>query len=306
MIDLRRLNWTFVVVALVCHVGAALALPRLVSCHWQTLVCAIVFYNLGGLGITAANHRLYSHRAFKASDAVRFFLILYSAIANQGTAFHWAGARDHRVHHKFTDTDADPHNAKRGFFFSHVGWLLVKKHPDVVAAGKQVVVDDLLQDWVIRLQMRCNPYGQLAMCFVLPVLVCRLGWQESYLNGLFIPGFLRYVLLLHSTWCINSVAHALGYTPYDASLSATENQWVSFAILGEGWHNWHHAFPYDYAASEFGIASQWNPTKLFIDACAYVGHVTDRKRALKTWEARKHGGTAQLLAKVTPPCHAAA
>jgi stearoyl-CoA desaturase (delta-9 desaturase) len=47
----------------------------------------------------------------------------------QNDVCEWA--RDHRVHHKFSETYADPHNATRGFFFSHVGWLLVRKHPDV-------------------------------------------------------------------------------------------------------------------------------------------------------------------------------
>lgn len=49
----------------------------------------------------------------------------------------------------------------------------------------------------------------------------------------------------------------------------------------------HHKYPYDYAASEFGITSQFNPTKLFIDACAALGLVTDRKRATSAWERTK-------------------
>ncbi|RHY72864.1 hypothetical protein DYB34_011674, partial [Aphanomyces astaci] len=69
--------------------------------------------------------------------------------------------------------------------------------------------------------------------------------------------------------------------------------WVAFFAMGEGWHNWHHVFPYDYAASEFGISAQWNPTKLFIDTMAKLGLVTDRKRALQAWEGRK----ARLYAK---------
>ncbi|KAF0716836.1 Aste57867_2631 [Aphanomyces stellatus] len=283
----KNLNWVAIAAVGAYHVFALAAIPRIWTCKWQTHVCAIVFYQLGGLGVTAGIHRLWSHRSYKASDPVRFFLILCSAIANQGTTFHWA--RDHRVHHKFTDTDADPTNAKRGLFFAHIGWLFVKKHPKVIEAGKQLNVDDLLQDWCIQLENYCHPFGQIFMCLIVPMLLCHFGWGESLSNGLLVPGFLRCVLGLHATWCINSVAHApiFGYTPYDAGISATDNFWVSLGILGEGWHNWHHAFPYDYAASEYGIASQWNPAKLFIDACAYVGLVTGRKRALAAWEARK-------------------
>lgn len=62
--------------------------------------------------------------------------------------------RDHRVHHKYTDTTADPHNANRGFFFSHCGWLTMKKHPDVIKKGKQVDLDDVLSDPVVQFQER--------------------------------------------------------------------------------------------------------------------------------------------------------
>jgi len=70
----------------------------------------------------------------------------------QNHIYEWV--RDHRVHHKFTDTDADPHNAKRGFFFSHIGWLLVQKHPDVINKGATVDMSDLEKDAVVVWQRR--------------------------------------------------------------------------------------------------------------------------------------------------------
>ena len=45
----------------------------------------------------------------------------------------------------------------------------------------------------------------------------------------------------------------------------------------------HHKYPFDYAASEFGVGHQFNPTKMFIDALAAVGLVTNRKRATGAW-----------------------
>lgn len=62
--------------------------------------------------------------------------------------------RDHRVHHKYSETDADPHNARRGFFFSHIGWLLVRKHPDVARKGKQLDLSDLYADKVVMIQRK--------------------------------------------------------------------------------------------------------------------------------------------------------
>jgi len=57
--------------------------------------------------------------------------------------------RDHRVHHRYTDTDADPHNSNRGFFFSHVGWLLMKKHPEVIRRGRRIDMSDVLADPIV-------------------------------------------------------------------------------------------------------------------------------------------------------------
>ncbi|XP_018058472.1 PREDICTED: acyl-CoA desaturase-like [Atta colombica] len=85
------------------------------------------------IGVTAGTHRLWSHRSYKAKWPMRLILMIFQTIAFQDTIYQWA--RDHRVHHKFTDTDADPYNARRGFFFSHIGWLLIRKHPDIVIKG---------------------------------------------------------------------------------------------------------------------------------------------------------------------------
>ena len=71
---------------------------------------------------------------------------------DQNDIFEWA--RDHRTHHKYSETDADPHNALRGFFFSHVGWLLVRKHPDVLEKGRKLEVSDLRADAVVMFQRR--------------------------------------------------------------------------------------------------------------------------------------------------------
>merc|ERR1712031_112706 len=82
-------------------------------------------------------------------------------------------------------------------------------------------------------------------------------------------------------------AHLWGDHPYDEHMNPAENGLVSIAAVGEGWHNWHHTYPYDYAASELGISDQFNPTKLFIDFSARLGHVTDRKRAINQWNRKK-------------------
>ncbi|DAZ94352.1 TPA: hypothetical protein N0F65_000916 [Lagenidium giganteum] len=296
---IREANWFMIYYVTVVHVGAVVGLRCLLDCKWMTLSMAFFWYFLAGLGITAGAHRLWAHRSYKAHGIVRFFLMLCQAMANQGTIFHWV--RDHRVHHKYSDTQADPHNSGRGFFFAHMGWLLVKKDPKVIEGGKNLTYDDLWADWTVRLQQKFNPWGQLFMCFVVPMVGTMYVCDETWYNSLFICGFLRYVLVLHATWLVNSAAHFYGYTPYDSTIPPRENFMVSIFAIGEGWHNWHHKFPYDYATSEFGVTQQFNPTKLFIDICAFLGLVTERKRATPVWERMKANRAKGEQTKVTDP-----
>ena len=265
-----------------------------------------------GIGITVGAHRLWSHRSYSASFPVRFFLMLCNSIANQGSILHWT--RDHRVHHKHSETDADPHNAMRGFFFAHMGWLYLKKHPEVIRAGKELDFSDLHEDPVVMFQKKLDPWFALYMCFVFPAQVAVRFWGESFWPAFFVAGGLRYVYVLHCTFLVNSAAHLHGDHPYDVMSYPAENPYVSFFAIGEGWHNWHHKYPFDYgeqlscglfahlhylrnmihyliplipthvATSEFGISSQFNPSKLFIDILAALGLVWGRKRGTAAWD----------------------
>lgn len=109
-------------------------------------------YSISILGITAGVHRLWTHRAYKAKWPLRLILMLFNTVAFQDPIYHWV--RDHRVHHKFSDTDADPFNPSRGFFFSHIGWLFCKKHPDVAAKGKSIDLSDLKADPIVMFQRK--------------------------------------------------------------------------------------------------------------------------------------------------------
>merc|ERR1719310_757827 len=129
----------------------------------ETFVFAFIMYIFGGLGITAGAHRLWAHRSYKAGIPMKLVLMIFNSVANQGSIYHWA--RDHRVHHLYSDTIADPHNAHLGFWFSHIGWLLFKKHPAVHEAGRRVNMDDLKKDPIVMFQKRADPFWNLLWCF---------------------------------------------------------------------------------------------------------------------------------------------
>lgn len=278
------LNFPMIIYIGLAHVAAVVGLFTIPKCKWQTLLWAFVLWPISGLGITAGVHRLWAHRSYNASFPLRVVLMLANSIANQGSIWHWA--RDHRVHHKHSETDADPHNATRGFFFAHMGWLFVKKHQAVVAAGRQLNHDDLAIDSTVVFQKRLDPWFALFMCMVMPGLVCTL-WGDNFWNGYWVAGGLRYICVLHFTWCVNSAAHLYGDHPYDPTSWPAENPLVSVMAIGEGWHNWHHKYPFDYAASEFGIGKQFNPTKLFIDMCIFLGLASNPKRATGAWKKNR-------------------
>jgi stearoyl-CoA desaturase (delta-9 desaturase) len=105
---------------------------------------------VGSYGISAGAHRLWCHRSYKANRKLEYILLFLQTVAFQNSVIEWV--RDHRVHHKYSDTDADPHNSNRGFFFSHIGWLMLKKHPEVRKCGSRIDVSDLTSDWLLRFQ----------------------------------------------------------------------------------------------------------------------------------------------------------
>jgi stearoyl-CoA desaturase (delta-9 desaturase) len=76
------------------------------------------------------------------------FWFLFLLKSGQNDIYEWC--RDHRVHHRWSETDADPHNSNRGFFFAHMGWLCCKKHPQVRDKGAEIGLDDLLKDPIVR------------------------------------------------------------------------------------------------------------------------------------------------------------
>ncbi|CAK9830062.1 Acyl-CoA Delta-9 desaturase [Anthophora retusa] len=232
-----------------------------------------VVAGMAGVGTTAGAHRLWAHRAYKARWPMRLLLMICQTVAFQNHIYEWV--RDHRVHHKFTDTDADPHNAQRGFFFSHIGWLMVKKHPDVMKKGATVDLSDLEQDPIVVWQRRLYIVLMPLLCFILPVWVPCYFWNEKLLVSWYCTVF-RYTFSLNMTWLVNSAAHIWGMKPYDKTIGPTENKVVAVLAFGEGWHNYHHVFPWDYKAAELGNYKM-NITTAFIDFFARLGMAYDMK-----------------------------
>jgi len=222
-----------------------------------------VFLAANGFSITAGYHRLWAHRTYEAHWSVRLVFMIFGAMALQNSILIWA--TDHRRHHRFVDdNDADPYSAKRGFWFSHIGWML-----RFYESGKQDFSNgrDLQADPLVRFQHRFYVPIVLATNLGFPLAI---GWMAGDLWGVFLlAGVLRLVLNHHFTFFINSLAHIWGTQPYNDNNTARDNPVLAFLTYGEGYHNFHHIFDRDYRNAVRWW--QWDPTKWLICSLSWVG-----------------------------------
>jgi stearoyl-CoA desaturase (delta-9 desaturase) len=226
-----------------------------------TLILAAVMYVVCGMAITAGYHRLFAHRTYHATAPLRWLLLAFGAATFQNSALSWSA--DHRAHHADTDGAADPHSIRRGALFAHVGWLFHRRQ----ASADVARLGDLWAVPSVRLQHRYYALVAVAMGLLLPALIAGL-WGDFW-GGLLVAGFLRAAILLQATFCVNSLAHLLGSKRYDGRASARDSVITALVTFGEGYHSFHHRFPFDYRN---GVRWwQFDPSKWLIWSMARVG-----------------------------------
>lgn len=231
-------------------------------------LCLFLFFLIAtSLAITVGYHRYFSHKVFKTNALVRFLLLFFGAGTFQKSALRWAS--QHRQHHQFTDTELDPHNSKRGFFFCHVGWIMFYKHN---VNFKNVT--DLAKSKLIQHQHDHYDWWSVLSGLVLPMA---LGFWIGHPLGAFIMTFcLRVTLILNMAFFINSSAHMVGDKNFDAEASAGDNWFWALVTNGEGYHNFHHRFPNDYRNGYLWY--HWDPSKWFIYLLSRLGLAKDLLR----------------------------
>jgi len=232
---------------------------------WLNLViCAVMVFCIG-TSVTAGYHRLFSHRAYQARWPLRLFLLVFGAAAFENSALKWAS--DHRLHHRYVDTDRDPYSIQRGFWYAH--WIWVMEERELPLQG----VADLEKDPLVLWQHRHH--------FLIGAFVASLplgaGLLMHDLWGSIVIGLLlRIVCTHHLTFLINSAAHTFGTQPYTDANSARDNVLLAPLTFGEGYHNFHHMWPGDYRN---GV--RWHhldTTKWILSGFAWLGLVRKLNR----------------------------
>jgi stearoyl-CoA desaturase (Delta-9 desaturase) len=217
--------------------------------HWHDLVVLAIVYALTGVGITVGYHRLFTHRSFKTSRALRAVFAVLGSMAVEGSVTEWVAT--HRKHHAFSDEPGDPHSphadqlpgwrgALRGLGHAHVGWMFRGKD----MANPARYARDLLADRDLRFIGRTFPLwvvAGLALPFGLGVALT--GSVVGGLTGLLWGGAVRIFLLHHATFSINSLCHFFGRAPFGTGDESRNLAWLAPITFGEAWHNNHHAFP---------------------------------------------------------------
>ena len=217
--------------------------------HWSDIAVFGILYVLTGLGVTVGFHRLFTHRSFATSSALRGVFAALGSVAIEGPVISWVA--DHRKHHAFADQPGDPHSphvdhgvglrgALRGLAHAHMGWLFLHNQ----RGARKRYAPDLLADPVVRFVDRTFVFwalGGLAAAFGLGWLIG--GTLSAALTGLLWGGAVRLLVLHHVTYSINSLCHFFGRKRFNTGDESRNLAWLSLLSFGEAWHNNHHAFP---------------------------------------------------------------
>jgi fatty-acid desaturase len=205
------------------------------------LIAFLLSYMYHGFGITVGYHRLLSHRAFKCPRWVEYLIVSGGYLALEGSPVSWVAT--HRVHHRFSDMEGDPHSPKDGLWHAFAGWL---PNPIVRMTGEQIeqTVPDLWRDPVYRFldfnHSRNHAWVCLGLCIALRVALFFLFGPIVVAANL--AGMLAAFL---GPFWVNSICHIreFGYRNFITEDGSRNVWWVGLVALGEGWHNNHHAVP---------------------------------------------------------------
>ena len=214
------------------HLAALLA-PWFFS--WSALGVAIFFHWLfGSIGICLAYHRLLTHRSFQVPTWLEYILVTIGSMALQGGPIFWVAG--HRMHHTFTeDVFKDPYSARKGFWWSHILWLLFPRREFFQQDEYRKYAPDL---------MKVPYYRWLDKNFLLLQIPMGVGLYALGGWSFVIYGMaLSKVMLWHGTWFINSASHMWGYRTFEVEDGSRNLWWAAIVAYGEGWHNNHHSYP---------------------------------------------------------------
>jgi stearoyl-CoA desaturase (delta-9 desaturase) len=208
--------------------AVAFAAPFVVGISWKLVGLAMLFYYLRMAATTIGYHRYFSHRTFKTSRVFQFLLAFAAETSAQKGALWWAA--HHRDHHRYSDMEGDIHSPKKGFWWSHVLWILCRRYG--------ATDESKIKDFAKYPELRWLNKYHLVPPVILAVALFLAGGMPALLWGFFVST----VLLWHGTFLVNSLNHVWGTRRYATTDTSRNNAFIALFTMGEGWHNNHHHF----------------------------------------------------------------
>ena len=282
----RQIRWLGLIFFIVLHVVGIIGAPLYIYRYGVSRAEAVLFFSycaLTGMAVTMGYHRLFAHGSYSASAIVRFIFLFFGAGSFEESALKWSS--QHRQHHLFTDTEHDPYGVSKGFWHAHIGWILLWRH-----RTNYKNVKDLRKSRLVAHQHNHHAWWSVSAGIVLPMLI---AWRIDHLLGGFVLAVcLRLIVVLHSSFFVNSFAHTFGSRGFDHTQSARDN-WVGALLTnGEGFHNFHHRFPADYRN---GVQwYHWDPSKWLIHLLSKLGLAWDLKKVATDRIAQARSGNASV------------
>jgi stearoyl-CoA desaturase (delta-9 desaturase) len=280
--------WTPVIAMAAVHVGALLAfVPQFFT--WPAFfLCLFLHWLTGGIGICLTYHRLLTHRSFALRPRwLEYPLTFLGCTALEGGPVGWVA--DHRRHHAHSDEEGDVHSPNDGFGWAHMFWFMT---PDITSCHTPEYLKkwapDLYKDPVHRFFQNWYILSPVALA----LLLYGIGGMPFLVWGVFV----RTVLVLHTTWLVNSAAHIWGYRTHATRDKSTNLWWVALLTYGEGWHNNHHAFQ---TSARHGLAWwELDPTYMAVWVLEKLGIAYNVKRPKLRGEVARPIAPEVALAKV--------
>jgi stearoyl-CoA desaturase (Delta-9 desaturase) len=256
----EHVNWVASIPFILVH--SLVLLTFVTGITWTAVWLFLALYWGRMFFITAGYHRYFAHRSYKLGRGMQFVMAFGGGMAAQKGALWWAS--HHRHHHRYSDTEVDVHSPLKGFWWSHVGWILCDKF--------KAWDEDQIRDFAKYPELRfltkhdwIPPWVAATACYLIG------GWP-----GLVFGFFGSTVLLWHSTFLVNSLAHVMGRRRYATSDTSRNSALIAFLTLGEGWHNNHHYF--QASARQGFFWWEYDVSYYVLKALSFVGLVKDLKQ----------------------------
>ncbi len=255
----ERINWRSSIPFLAFHLIPIAMIWTGVPAWSLVLAAALYFGRM--FFITAGYHRYFAHRSYRLPRWAQFAMALGGTSCMQKGPLWWAA--HHRDHHRYSDTERDVHSPIRGFWWSHVGWILCDKY----GATDESRIRDFAKYPELRWLNRNDWVGWVgvaALCLIFG------GWA-----GLVVGFGVSTIFLWHGTFLVNSLAHVMGRRRFVTSDTSRNSVLIALVTNGEGWHNNHHHYQ---ASARQGFRwYEWDPSYYALWLLSKVGIVRDLK-----------------------------